>query len=211
MNANSIFDKMVLSKYGKKEGDFSFDDPNSQAILDVDPINFTLLNSTSYQVDQDVEKKRRELQDAVDKYVSSFYSKGVATVYGGPSQYVIYISSEKYNPDNYWNGKWVSEWKVDLDQNTLQGNLKIHVHYFEDGNVQLKQSKSVNVILQDLKNVIKAISTAEQEIHTNLIMTCSVLSDTSFKGLRRALPLTRAKMDWAAIGNYKIGSELEKS
>jgi capping protein alpha len=209
MNANSIFDKMVLSKYGNK-GDFSFDDPNAQSILEVDPVNFTLMNSSLYQV-EDTERKR--VQDEADKYVKSFYSKGIATVYGGPSQYVIFISSEKYNPDNYWNGKWVSEWKIDLDQNSLQASLKIHIHYFEDGNVQLKQSKSVDIKVQDnsIKNVFKAIQTAEQEIHTNLMMACSALCDNSFKGLRRALPLTKAKMDWAAIGNYKIGSELDKS
>lgn len=212
MNANSIFESLILSKYGNK-GDFSFDDPNAHAILDLDPVNLSLLNTTSYQVDEEIELQRKNVQDAADKYIKSFYSKGIATVYGGPNEYMIYFSTEKYNPDNFWNGKWVSEWKLVMDQNSLQGNIKIHIHYFEDGNVQLKQHKEVSLSLGDnsIKSVFKSIQSAEHDIHTNLIMACSTLCDTSFKGLRRALPLTKAKMDWAAIGNYKIGSELEKS
>lgn len=212
MSSNSIFESLILSKFGNK-GDFSFDDPNAHAVLDLDPVKFTLLNSNSYQVDEEIESLRKKVQDAADTYIKSFYSKGIATVYGGPNEYMIYFSTEKYNPDNFWNGKWVSEWKLVLDQNILQGNIKIHIHYFEDGNVQLKQQKEVSVSLGDnsIKNVFKSIHNAEHEIHKTLIMACSVLCDTSFKGLRRALPLTKAKMDWAAIGNYKIGSELEKS
>jgi hypothetical protein len=52
-----------------------------------------------------------------------------------------------------------------------------------------------------------AIQSAEVTYHRALEETYGALSST-FKILRRALPMTKQPINWAAIANYRIGSDL---
>ena len=52
----------------------------------------------------------------------------------------ICISASKFNPNNFWNGRWRSVWTCTFSPNgkvQLDGNMKLNVHYYEEGNVQL--------------------------------------------------------------------------
>ncbi|KAI9478918.1 F-actin-capping protein subunit alpha, partial [Zychaea mexicana] len=46
--------------------------------------------------------------------------------------------------------------------------------------------------------------------HSSINNSYGDLAENTFKGLRRALPLTRNKLDWNKILNYKIGNELSQ-
>lgn len=58
-------------------------------------------------------------------------------------------------------------------------------------------------------NAMKAIIKAEQSFHSALDTSYTTMGDTTFKALRRALPITRMKIDWNKIRTYKIASELK--
>ncbi len=64
-----------------------------------------------------------------------------------PNRFAIQIVANKYNPSNYWAGRWRSEYTVDLNFNTLQGQILVNVHYYEQGNVSLNTAEFLATIL----------------------------------------------------------------
>jgi capping protein alpha len=89
------------------------------------------------------------IDDAVRGYVASHYPNGVASVFLNDKVITIAIVSNKYNSPSFWNGRWRSVWTFSLDTRELKGTIKVNVHYYEDGNVQLDSSKSVQTTIDD--------------------------------------------------------------
>jgi capping protein alpha len=115
------------------------------------------------------------------------------------------------------SGKWRSVWHFSLESFELKGSVKIHVHYFEDGNVQMTLEKDFVVSVtpkEDPKDLAKVIlqkmKESEAKLQQSLNESYTELSETAFKSLRRALPITRSKMDWNAVSNYRLGAELKQ-
>lgn len=79
------------------------------------------------------------------------------------------------------------------------------------GNVQLSTTfKSTSTLgaTPSPEAVIASIKSSESAFQRQLGETYSELADASFRGLRRALPKTRSKLDWDRAVGYKLGREL---
>jgi len=178
------------------------------------------------EVDNEAEPWRDALQRAVSTYSQDVYDSGHAVVYtsrggagGAAFTLTVAISSALFNSQNYYNGRWRSVWSVAVQPGRsaqVTGSLRVNVHYYEDGNVQLnttaqkKKAVTASAPAKLAEEAGRAIRELEQDFHQQLELSYDAMNETTFKALRRALPMTRQKIQWAKIAQYKLGNELQK-
>lgn len=164
-----------------------------------------------------LEPLRKALDVGTEIYVRDQFLDGHSAVYssndGSNDVISIIISGTQWSAKNFWSGSWRSKWNcvVTADVLSLTGTLLLDSHYYEDGNVQLKLEHTVGPIQvangdceTAAVNVISGISGAEDVFQRALGNMFDRISETSFKALRRALPVTRTKMDWSKVRNYTL-------
>jgi capping protein alpha len=122
----------------------------------------------------------------------------------------LVITGNKYSPTNYWNGRWRSVYTFDPVSNTLTGEIKVDVHYYEDGNVRLLTTNTVEEQIPSgsAADVVRTLARREKEYQEKLNDAFGQLSEGAFKSLRRQLPITRQKIDWDKIGSYRLGQQV---
>ncbi|KAL7713759.1 F-actin-capping protein subunit alpha [Entamoeba marina] len=127
----------------------------------------------------------KALQTQLSKYAAEFYPKGYAIVVPKVIQPIQSLL-------------WRSEWTVEV------------VHYFEDANIQMHTDINKKVTAntgsdeQTAQNVIREIRTAEENFHSELDKVFATLSDNCLKALRRPLPISKQKINWANWGSHKM-------
>jgi hypothetical protein len=105
------------------------------------------------------------------------------------------------------NGRWRSLYLFDTSSGSLEGTIKVDVHYYEDGNVRLLTNKPVSASLStsaSSADITKQIAIFEKRYQEELNRAFSSLSEGAFKGLRRQLPVTRQKIEWEKISGYRV-------
>jgi len=217
--------KVLITKEGEvSPGEYL--DPRGNQVIQFDHIRQEVTGTrpaAGNEIDRDVEPYRSAIDAEMEKYCKEHYQTGSVTVYGkkagGGNTVSICLSSYKFNPNNYWNGRWRSQWTAKFSNNgqvDLNGRIRINVHYYEDGNVQMttdtpKKTNSPGGNPQaTASNIAKTIKKVEQDLHGKLEASYNTLSETTFKALRRILPVTRTKVEWPKIQAYRMGNELGK-
>jgi len=209
--------KVLITKYGEVS-DGEYLDPKGGVVLRYDHIKQEVTGSRPIQsgdLESNVESLRVAFEKEAFTYCAEHYPFGTTTVYGKDGKVIFCISSSRFNPHNFWNGRWRSVWTYHSGE--LVGHFKIVVHYYEDGNVQLNTNttQTVNISASGSPDSIaqaalKAVAKAEQQFQESLDSSYRSMGDTTFKALRRALPITRTRIDWNKIKNYKIGGQMGK-
>ncbi|BGP20263.1 hypothetical protein JCM10213_003071 [Rhodosporidiobolus nylandii] len=123
----------------------------------------------------------------------------------------LYFVGNKYNPANYWTGRWRATYNLDYEKGTLEGTAKIQVHYYEQGNVQLTTTLRSTSPLSphpSAEAVIAALKSSESSFQRQLSSTYGDMAEEGFKDLRRALPKTKSKVNWEAVGGMRIGKAI---
>jgi capping protein alpha len=108
------------------------------------------------------------------------------------------------------NGRWRSLYIFDPSSNSLDGSIKVDVHYYEDGNVRLLTNKAVSASLSSVTGagIAKEIATGEKKYQEELNRSFTSLSEGAFKALRRQLPVTRQKIEWDKVAGYRLGQDI---
>lgn len=206
-------ESVLVSAEGRRD-DGRYEHPAKSKVF-----SFDHLRRAVEEVEDGAAPAQGSLRDAVEEegrgYAKEHYPEGIVTVYGKADRVVLCIEDHKYQPHNFWNGKWRAQWTLFTD-GRVEGVVKTQVHYYEDGNVQLRAEKNVEDKVQvgsdkdTASAFIKCISKAESSYQNAVSDNYNTMSSTTFKALRRALPITRQRVDWNKILNYKIGQELKK-
>jgi capping protein (actin filament) muscle Z-line, alpha len=122
------------------------------------------------------------------------------------SAVAMILVATKYSPQNFWNGRWRSTYTLNPLSNSVTGNIKVDVHYYEDGNVRMSTNKKVEISsgTGSADAIVREIAKAENKYQEELNRAFMALSEGSFKGLRRQLPVTRQRVEWEKIGGYRV-------
>jgi len=215
--------KVLICPQGELNGN-EYIDPQSKQIITFDHITHevTATRPISGELDGDVETFREAVQEATQNYCTEHYKWGTCGVYskkdGGNYVLHLCISSAKFEPKNYWTGRWRSTWKIVFPSGgngnvQLNGKVRIKVHYYEDANVQLDCEQDLQGTAKGgnpatlAKSVVESIKKLEHGYHDQISDNINNMNASSYKSLRRQLPITGSLIDWDKIGNIKMGGK----
>uniref|UniRef100_A0A915ECF8 F-actin-capping protein subunit alpha n=1 Tax=Ditylenchus dipsaci TaxID=166011 RepID=A0A915ECF8_9BILA len=165
-------------------------------------------DATDVQPAHDLEEKlepwRMAVQSEVDEYIQEhFYGIGVATVFTAKGSLTLCIESHNFQPKNFWNGRWRSEWHIPCLMASRRTMLLISQ---KESKVDIKFSSDMAA---SAKELVRLICECESAYQCSIQENYALMSDTTFKALRRQLPITRSKLDWIKLQSYRVAQDIK--
>jgi len=183
---------------------------------------FTAAADGKSSADASLNKFRAATQKALDTYIEATYKAGkvCGVVYAGDSgKLTICISAKNIHLGNFWTGGWRSCYAIDCKSGSqeLKGTIKVGVHYFEDGNVQLHanidQAAKVAVTNKEEESgtaIVGAIAKIENDFHAHLEEMYVKMHTQTFKQMRRFYSLTKEPMKWS-VAAHAMAAEVQSN
>jgi len=197
-------EEIILCEHSKTDG--GYQNPSTGEVVEFD-VSKTGVKATERK---EGEVEANEFRDKVaaalkkhmkEHYLTELYATRVSAVYAKGDDITCIISSKNTNLASFWTGNWQCTYTFTKGGNAIKAQLKINVHYYEGGNVQLNSSKTREIECDckgddgGVKNVIKEISDFENEFQ-NGISNYYAENQDSFKKVRRGLTIQGTKFDW---------------
>ncbi|KAI1662213.1 putative F-actin-capping protein [Daldinia decipiens] len=203
--------QVIISSHSSL-GNGQYYDVESSSSFTFDHVTQKASNVQSYVLEGPQADLVKSTLKSISAYVKEHYPSGSYGVYSieGDSKVAVIIVANKYSPNNYWNGRWRSLYIFDPSSSSLEGSVKVDVHYYEDGNVRLLTNKPIaaSVPSGTGAGIAKEISAGERKYQEELNRGFTSLSEGAFKGLRRQLPVTRQKIEWDKVASYRVGQDI---
>merc|ERR1712004_186753 len=114
-------------------GSGRFADPRSQQSFKYDHLRKEASDYKPWSPDSEVESLRAAIEAEVTAYALNHYRHGVSATFSKPTEggksIVCCIEDHQFQPKNYWNGRWRSQWTVTIagQQAEVVGVLKVQV------------------------------------------------------------------------------------
>jgi len=204
--------------------------PDKKLVCEIDPVKQKISSEkdgSSLVASGDIEEYRVGIAKQLKEYLQNYYedgsgnanstSRGTGVVYVSPQgQVAIVIAFTNLNTNNYWTGGWQSEWTFNVSEQkttSMEGRIRLNVHYYEDGNVQLnstfneKGEVEISSVEATAKAVINTVQTLETDFQQRLEKFYGQMHDSTFKNMRRMLPKNQVKFDWRSA-THKLAAEV---
>jgi len=216
--------QVLVTTYGQVSADL-FLDPNTGRVFRFDHRKRKITEVTEQKqvLKEEIAKYRSAIATSLSSYIESNYKEGkcVTAVYGADNGTVtVCVSAKNVHLGNFWTGGWRSVFSLNVGKmgaTEMKANVKINVHYFEDGNVQLNThvDKTINITVTSDeeatgKNVAVAVAQIESEFQSQLEEMYVNMHRTTFKSMRRFLPVNRQPMIWNLAAHSLVGEVSDK-